>query len=69
MVFAAISCRIPCRSLPLPPPLDQTGKNPFDSYANLEAAGVEVKWTDLGAASTAEALGDSGPYEFVFDNW
>eukprot|EP00614_Pseudopedinella_elastica_P008746 CAMPEP_0172607498 /NCGR_PEP_ID=MMETSP1068-20121228/27667_1 /TAXON_ID=35684 /ORGANISM="Pseudopedinella elastica, Strain CCMP716" /LENGTH=360 /DNA_ID=CAMNT_0013410523 /DNA_START=14 /DNA_END=1096 /DNA_ORIENTATION=- len=50
-------------------PEPKTGKNPFDSYANLEAAGVEVKWTDLGAASTAEALGDSGPYEFVFDNW
>jgi len=46
----------------------KTGKEPWDSYGELEAAGVEMVWADLGAG-TAEPLKDKGAFEFVFDNW
>ena len=49
----------------LPPPPPQTGKEPWDSYKNLEAAGVEIVWADLGAGMPSL----TGEFEFVFDNW
>jgi len=43
----------------------KTGKEPWDSYKNLEAAGVEIVWADLGAGMPSL----TGEFEFVFDNW
>jgi len=43
-------------------------KPPFNDYADLEAAGVEVKWADLEGGGLAGALNGVGPCEYVFDN-
>ena len=47
-------------------PEPKTGKEPFASY---DEAGLKVLWKDLSAESVSEALGDEGPFEYVFDNW
>merc|ERR1740129_1132060 len=41
---------------------------PFDSYGDLEAKGVEIKWADLSGGGLAGALQGVGPCDYVFDN-
>jgi len=43
-------------------------KPPFNDYADLEAAGVEVKWADLEGGGLTGALDGVEPCEYVFDN-
>eukprot|EP00444_Apocalathium_aciculiferum_P008529 CAMPEP_0183402152 /NCGR_PEP_ID=MMETSP0370-20130417/13711_1 /TAXON_ID=268820 /ORGANISM="Peridinium aciculiferum, Strain PAER-2" /LENGTH=412 /DNA_ID=CAMNT_0025583691 /DNA_START=60 /DNA_END=1298 /DNA_ORIENTATION=+ len=44
-------------------------KPPFNSYADLEAAGVEVKWAALAEeGALASAMEGVGPCDYVFDN-
>eukprot|EP00440_Ansanella_granifera_P000465 gb/GFBE01000505.1/.p1 GENE.gb/GFBE01000505.1/~~gb/GFBE01000505.1/.p1 ORF type:complete len:411 (+),score=108.61 gb/GFBE01000505.1/:1-1233(+) len=43
-------------------------KPPFSSYADLEAAGVDVRWADLSAGNMAATIESVGPCEYVFDN-
>lgn len=43
-------------------------KPPFSNYAELEAAGVAVKWADLEKGGLAGALEGVGPCDYVFDN-
>lgn len=43
-------------------------KPPFDSYSDLEAAGVEIKWADLENGGLAGAMEGVGTCEYVFDN-
>jgi len=46
----------------------KTDKPPFNSYSDLEAAGVEIKWADLAAGGLAGALSGVAPCDYVFDN-
>jgi hypothetical protein len=52
-------------------PAAKAGKQPWDSYGDLAAAGVAVQWADLSSpASVGNALaGLGGAFEFVVDNW
>lgn len=52
-------------------PAAKAGKQPWDSYGDLAAAGVAVAWADLSApAAVSDALASlGGPFEFVVDNW
>ena len=43
----------------------KTGKQPWDSYTNLEAEGVEVKWADFTAGGPAAAVDGSTPTKSV----
>jgi len=43
-------------------------KPPFDSYPDLEAAGVELKFADLAEGGLTAALEGVAPCEYVFDN-
>jgi len=43
-------------------------KPPFDSYGDLEVAGVEIKWADLANGGLAAALEGIAPCDYVFDN-
>lgn len=46
----------------------KTDKPPFNSYADLEAAGVTIQWADLAAGGITGALASVAPCDFVFDN-
>jgi len=46
----------------------KTDKPPFDSYSDLEAAGVDIKFADFAGEGIAGALQGVAPCEYVFDN-
>lgn len=49
-------------------PEPKSGKQPWDSYTQLEEKGVEIVWSDVAASGSA-SLKEGPAFEYVFDNW